>query len=242
MSDNSHANPVTQLLTLGEPKATRELAWSDYRELGIGPAHVPALIEIATDQDLLCLPDERDPHGWAPVHAWRALGQLGAREAIEPLMGLFNQVRDNDWIIEEMPDVFALIGPEAFPALSAYLRDAVYPVYARLVAANSLTQIALAHPETRLQCVEELAAQLEGFVDNTAGMNGALIANLVELSAFEKTDLIHRVFSDGHVDRFIAGDWRDVKNRLRRASGARPTQPAKPASGVMPDPGPRSQT
>ncbi len=227
MNEDAHASPVARLLELGKPIYSSDLSWPDYLSLGIGSEHVSALIGIATDLNLIQLPDEHDSRAWGPIHAWRALGQLGAKDAIEPLLCLFHEVPDNDWIIEEMPDVFALIGPAAFPALSAYLQDAAHPTYSRLVAATSLMEMALSHPDVRAGSIEALTGELLQYKKNSAGMNGVLIANLVELQAVEQVDLIHKVFVDGKVDRFIVGDWRDIKQRLRPARSA--SQPAKPA-------------
>lgn len=236
-------DPVRKLLELGEPKYARDFAWPNYREYGLGPEHIPALIQVATDHSLIHFPDDADPRGWGPVHAWRALGQLHAEQAIEPLMQLFHEIRDNDWVIEEMPDVFALLGPAAFSPLAAYLASPDYPTYSRLVAATSLMQLALAHPSLRINSIEALAAQLVDFKQNSPGMNGVLIANLVELDGAEKAELIQRVFAEGKVDRFIVGDWRDIKTRLRRsAAGKSPTQPAslaKKVDSVPPDPSSR---
>lgn len=114
-----------------------------------------------------------------------------------------------------MPDVFSLIGPSAFKSLLSYLRDISRPVYSRLVAATCLMEIGRAFPELRSAAVDVIAEQLENYASNSPGANGVLIANLVELAAVEKTDLIHRVFVDGKVDRFIVGDWRDVQVRLQ---------------------------
>ncbi len=248
MVDNELAAPVAKLLELGEPTYSRDFTWPDYRSYGIGPEHIPALIAIATDNDLIHLPDDHDPRGWGPIHAWRALGQLRAQEAILPLMRLFHEVRDNDWVIEEMPDVFAMIGSPAFSALADYLRDESYPTYSRLVAATSLMQIALVDPALREQSITVLAEQLGEFKKNSSGMNGVLIANLVELEAAEQADLIQRVFAEGSVDRFIVGDWRDIKNRLQNHNGKNPLSPggsragnslAKNLSSTPPDPAPR---
>ena len=217
MVDEPLAAPVAALLEMGLPRGIQEVAWPDYRGLGLCTEHIPALIQIATDQSLFQIVDENNPNAWGPVHAWRALGQLGASEAVDPLIGLLHGVRDNDWVIEEMPDVFALIGMPAFAPLVEYVQDTAFPVYSRLIAATSLTQIALREPRMRSEVIEILAGQLAGYRDNSPGMNGVLIANLVELHAFEKAELIHRVFVESKVDRFITGDWRDVRVRLRRA-------------------------
>lgn len=215
MVDETLTEPVARLLALGQPSGLPVVAWPDYRAFGIRPEHIPVLIEIAIDRSLLCLPDEEDPRAWGPIHAWRALGQLHAQEAIHPLIQLFHQIEDNDWVIEEMPDVFALIGPAAFEDLVTYLRDSSYPAYARLVAATSLMQIALANTACRERAVAVLAEQLSAFRHNSPGMNGVLIANLLELEAVEQAELIHSAFQEGKVDRFIAGDWRDAKKKLR---------------------------
>lgn len=244
VTGSEDAGPVAKLLELGKPHYSREFAWPDYRSFGLNPEHIPALIQVATDFELIHLPDESDPRGWGPIHAWRALGQLQAAEAIGPLLRLLLDVRDNDWIIEEMPDVFAMIGPVAFPTLADYLRDPAYPAYARLVAATSLMEMARLDPDMRGRSVEVLAEQLVGFKQNSPGVNSILIANLVELQAVEKADLIQKVFTEGKVDRFIVGDWRDVKNRLRPSAAKRvPTTPSSLAKGVgstPPDPITRS--
>src|SRR5947209_12162350 len=77
-----YADPVCQLLRMGEPGGGYDPAeWPDYSaEFGIGHEHVGALIGIACDSAL----HRRDPNSsavWAPVHAWRALGQLRAPPA-----------------------------------------------------------------------------------------------------------------------------------------------------------------
>lgn len=239
MKDHPFPESIARLLVLGEPQYSRDFQWPDYLAFGIQGEHIDALISLATNQSLIMIADEKDPRGWAPIHAWRALGQLHSIEAIQPLMRLFHEIPDNDWVIEEMPDVFALIGPEAFSPLEEYLRTITYPVYSRLVAATSLMQIAVVHPQMRDKAVDTLAGQLADYTHNTPGMNGVLIANLVELEAVEKIDLIHQVYKDGPVDRFIVGDWRDVKLRLQPGAGygvrIRPKSLGK-SNDVSPDP------
>ncbi len=107
--------PVERLLTYGESDRITPNEWPDYRELGIGPEHVSELIQMATDE-ALNEADPESPEVWAPLHAWRALGQLHAVEAVEPLLELFDRLEDDDWVHEELPAVFGLIGPRALPA------------------------------------------------------------------------------------------------------------------------------
>src|SRR5688500_14994100 len=101
--------PVDRLLTLGaEP--VRRRTWPDYRNLGLEERHVPALIRMATDP-VLYAGAERDPARWAPVHAWRALGQLRATAAAEPLLALLERESEGLWVYDEVPAVLGMIGP-----------------------------------------------------------------------------------------------------------------------------------
>src|SRR2546423_8764075 len=78
--------PLDALLSLGEPAWDD---WLDYRRLGLMPDHVAELTRMATDPDLnRGGPDS--PEVYAPAHAWRALGQLGAVQAIPDLLGLID--------------------------------------------------------------------------------------------------------------------------------------------------------
>jgi hypothetical protein len=77
--------PVKKLLTYGScQEMTR---WPDYLKLGLTHEHAPELIRMVTDREFLWA-DQNSLAVWAPVHAWRALAQLRAEEAINPLIGL----------------------------------------------------------------------------------------------------------------------------------------------------------
>ena len=80
-------------------------------EFGLSPEHIPALIEIARQW----ADDSERPQDetvYSPVHAWRALGQLKAAEAVASLLGIQNRldVLGDDWYLDEFHDVFGLIG------------------------------------------------------------------------------------------------------------------------------------
>src|ERR1700757_365910 len=103
--------PVSQLLSLGK---LLDGEWRDYKELGLSPENVPDLIRMAADEQLNNAP----PEGalvWAPIHAWRALGQLGAAEAVAPLLSLLQRIDDcdDDWAQSEIPEALASIGMPA---------------------------------------------------------------------------------------------------------------------------------
>ena len=111
--------PVDRLFTLDPPPGPAA-AWPDYLALGLGREHVPALVRMATDPALSRSTDEREL--WAPLHAWRALGQLGDPAAAAPLLDFLAALdEDEDYAREELPTVLGLLGPTVLPSLAAFL-------------------------------------------------------------------------------------------------------------------------
>ena len=75
----NYTDPVNSLVKFG--KCDQKSKWPDYLEIGLTHEHIPELINMVKDRELLWA-DQNSVEVWAPVHAWRALGQLRAVEAI----------------------------------------------------------------------------------------------------------------------------------------------------------------
>jgi len=202
--------PVAGLLSLGEP-----LTESDHEALGIGPQHVPDLIRMATDMALHRARTE-SPVIWAPVHAWRILGQLQAPAAIEPLVDLLRLIDedDDDWASEDLPPVLGGFGAPALPALSRFLRDKSRGIWARIAASSSLGEMAQRYPETRAACVAVLTEELERFAEADHEFNGFLIWTLVDLEAVESAPVMEQAFAVDAVDVSLLGDWEETQIEL----------------------------
>lgn len=211
--------PVERLLICGKPDQAASHAWSDYRALGIGPQQIPELIRMAVDEELSQAPEE-SLEVRAPVHAWRALGQLRAVEAIEPLLALFERL-DDDWAAEEIPEVLGRIGPAALPILTACFADRSSTDSIRIRTINSVEQIGLQWPQARAEVLALLAGWLERFMKNHPEVNAFLVDALVELGAKESALLIKRAFAAGRVDMVLRGDWEDVQSDLEWKSTLR---------------------
>ncbi len=224
MSVASYPPPVDRLLTFADCRdSIRE--WPNYvEELGLRSEHIPDLIRMATDNALLWAESE-SLEVWAPMHAWRALGQLRAEAAIEPLMPLFHELGDSDWVTEEMPDVYGMIGPAAIPALSAYLIDASHESFPRITAIGSLEKIAKQHPDSRDACVAVLTRQLEQYTENDLELNGFLVSSLVELKALESVKVIECAFAAKRVELMFVGDWNQVQVEMGLKSREELPQP-----------------
>lgn len=208
MSSTTYTSPVAKLLSLGKPESVLPEKWPNYLDLGLGPEHVPELIHLATDLELRGpesqeKSEEEDPDFWAPLHAIRALGQLHAGAAAEPLVNLLAELKDDEWMLEELPSIFGMIGPIAIPALIAYLADSSHDMYSRAYASNGLIEIANNYPENREECIAAISKQLEAFEENDYELNAFIIGDLARLKAVETLPLIERAFEADRVDEFV---------------------------------------
>jgi hypothetical protein len=205
--------PVDQLLSL-EPIETFGKEWLDYRQLGLAAEHVPDLIRMSVDEGLYYAPAE-SPLAWAPVHAWRALGQFGAASAVLPLLKLLDEVEDDDdWVHEELPRVFTMIGPVILPELIQFLDDAERQSWARITIAGALKDIALSEIDRRQEVVAALAQALSNWQENGKSLNASLISYLADLKAVETAPLMEEAFGGQQVDLSVDGDWEDIQIRL----------------------------
>ena len=209
--NTTYTSPVNNLLTYGDCREFQE--WPNYLELGFTRDHIPELIRMAIDEELNWA-DLDSPEAWAPVHAWRTLGQLRAEEAIEPLMCLFHELEAIDLLGEELPIVYGMIGVKAIPALARYLADSSHGNYPRLNAAESLERIGSTIPAAREECVSILTHQLDLFTEQALDFNALLIAHLIDLKAVESMSNIRRAFEEGYVEYAVCGDIEDVEIEL----------------------------
>ncbi len=86
---------MVQLLTLGDVREQDE--WLDYAALSQNADHTLGLIRMALDKEIWGGGMENCA-GWAYIHAWRALGQLRAVAAAEPLITLFDYLDEENEI------------------------------------------------------------------------------------------------------------------------------------------------
>jgi hypothetical protein len=223
--------PLDRLFTYGDPRFRAGKRMPDYvTELGLTQQHVPALIEIAR----LWLEEDELPEwpaGAVPIHAWRALGQLRAIEAVEALLSIQNRLNEegDDWYLEEFPAVFASIGPAAIPALTNYLADKSNNEFPRACAADGLSHIAQQYPESRDEVVKIHIDQLARDEANAYELNGLVVCHLLDLEATEAAEAIERAFAANLIDETICGSWGEVRKELGVPGlGLAPDNPPRP--------------
>jgi hypothetical protein len=207
------------LLTLGDPRGPnadrpdRRENWLDYRTLGVAESDVPDLVRMVRDNALRFAPE---PECWTALHAWRALACLRARDAVAPLIEALDTLAkgDDEWALEEIPEVLAAIGPAALPELKRFVPDQRRNMWARLGVASAMTKIAQADPSRREEVVNAFVAQLELAEYNDPIVNGSIVAELVDLKAVEAAEAINRAFEAGLVDEFSCGSLTDVLKEM----------------------------
>lgn len=213
MNTNQYTEPVSALLTYGSADNIKD--WSVYLELGLTKEHIPELIKMVGDEELNQA-DGNSKEVWAPIHAWRTLGVLRATEAIPALIDQIYQVDEyhNDWITEDMPYVFAMIGEPAIPALTQYTGNTSRTLFARATAASSLSQIGKKHSETRKTCIAGIEKGLADFHQNDRMLNGLFVSSLLDLKARESFPIIQQAYQKNCVDVIICGDLEEVEQEL----------------------------
>ncbi len=187
----------------------------------LGPAVIPPLIAMATDQTLHDA-DQDSPDVWAPLHAIQILGEIGAAEAVEPLIPLLSR-EDDDYLAEILPECFGRIGKPALAPLRAFLQDRSQGVWARGTAAHALKEIAERHPDLRSEAIAALVSRLDPAESQTADdetLNGLVISDLLDIKAAEALPAIRQAFDDDRVDRRIVRPD-DVRRDLGQAIGPR---------------------
>ena len=218
MIEHTYTEPVSKLLLIGRPD---NRGWRDYLKMGITRADIPELIRLVEDKDLRWMekPDEEEDltEWYGQIHAWRALAQLKAEEAIPALLNILHEIDEygDDWYGEESFEVFPMIGPAALHPLAEYLVDISHGTWARVAASASLQKMAEAHPETKAECVSAIVLALGKYKDNDEALNGSMISDLRQMDvAREHLGLIEQAFKSGNVDEFIDGDFEDLQIEL----------------------------
>jgi hypothetical protein len=147
-----------------------------------GHAAVGPLLTLATDTDLL---HEDAPECFAPLHALRLLGELGAIEIIEPLLRQFPVSLDYDQ--EDLPqtwvnEVSQIIGHLGAPAVEPLWRiadDDGWNMAARSGALTALGYVTAVAPDTHDAIIAGIRERMDRSEDKVLTSHLAIaLANL----------------------------------------------------------------
>jgi hypothetical protein len=205
----TYATPVQKILQLGEPKDIDH--WPDYLEYGFDKTHIQELIELLSGEDLWSHKDCKE--SWGGIHAWRVLGQLKAKEAIEPLFEFLHR-NDDDWSHTEIPRVLDMLGLPVLKTSKIFLKDPSKNVWVRIVAAEAITNIAQSYPQYREDSIQILGEELTKYKINDILLNAFLILGLVRLQSHDYLNEMEAAFEARCVDEMLMGNWEDVQFEL----------------------------
>ena len=204
--------PTVKLLTYGNCEDKN--GWPNYLELGFKEQHIEDLISMALDEELHQGKSD-SLEIWAPIHAWRTLGQLKAVSSAKFLLKLLPKIDDgDDWVAEEIPEVFKMLGPESIPAIQHYIETNEDEVWANVCAFHCLEKIGNEYEDSRAECVEILTNQLKNCEEFDETYNAFLISYLIDLKAIEVIEIITEAFNKDVVDLSVCGDLEEVEIEL----------------------------
>ena len=206
--------PVKKLISLGEKGIQGTGPWLNYSDHGITTEYIPELIRIIQEIDSFWFEGNAESDETsAPIHAWRALGQLQSQEAIPALITLIvqNEELKSDWIMEEIPKVMGMIGPVCITILQKYLLDPEPLTWAIISTAHCLAEVGKQNPESRSDCVAALQAGLGNYAKNDKAANGFLISYLADLLSTEAAPLVEHAYQADRVDLSIMGDFEEYQ-------------------------------
>ena len=180
---------------------------------------IASLVAIALDESYTQYADkdEDDPRGWTRVHAVRVLEQMGeaAQTAIEPLLPLLST--EDDWLREEMPIFYSIVGVKAMEPLTRTIENADADPDLRIGAADALVEIAEKQPSTRAATItllerclaydnenKKFEEKAEFDADDTTPFADFIVC-LMNLGACDSYSHIKAAFERGVVDEFIVG-------------------------------------
>jgi hypothetical protein len=215
--------------------------WVDYRTtFALTGDDASELTRMATE---LALHEQPEPAAWAPMHAWRALSQMQAASAARPLLDLALDLREDDWLLGDLPRVLASLGASSFDDVVGWMKEHAEDELAWLIAHEAIPRIASEHPDLRPRALELLGSELARALERdrerperdgerterdgarterdrerperNRERNGWLVAAAVDLRAVELAPQIHDAFEADVIDPTIAGDWKLVRAALK---------------------------
>ena len=213
---HSYTPPVDKLLTYTDIEEEDSFPQISYVEtFGFGKDDVPKLVRMATD-DYLFSDKANEFEASAPLHAVRALTELHAEAAIDPLLSYTDKASQNDydWMLDLLVDFYLTIGPAALPSLERFLADPSHDNSAQDFAAEIVGKIPQRHPEARAECIAVATRRLADFAVNHPELNESLVKALLRMKAVESASTIQEAYASGRVDDFWGVDWDEAQYEL----------------------------
>lgn len=192
-----YSAPINKLLEWGDD-LHRSHKFADKADFLNWRKYIPALTRMALDPGLL---DGWvvDKSSWAPWHAIHALGALQAWESAPALASLAD--RENDWLSDHLPHIWADMGAEVEPSLWMILENASGSEKQRGLAAQSLHMMT----EDNEAIENKVIRGFDKIIGNTKTFNPSVNAYMIHFlnemeSVDEVRETIELAFKEERVD------------------------------------------
>jgi hypothetical protein len=139
-----------------------------------------------------------EAQSWAPYHALHLLGFRSSFEVAGQLLPLLDQ--PNDWLSDQLPGVWAQMGPQAQPPMWKYLADHSHSPEQRAVILEALCVMAETHPTKQTEIIARLTRRLKEATREDAKGNAHIIFVLNRLRALGSFEVITDAFDQDKVD------------------------------------------
>lgn len=193
----SYPAPINDLLEWGDD-LHRSHRFIDDADFMSWRKHIPALTRMAFDPGLL---DGwvTDKTSWAPWHAIHALGALQAWESAPALANLAD--RENDWLSDHLPHIWADMGREVEPSLWMISEDPSASAKRRGLAVNSLYLMTEDNEAMERKVVNGFEKILGNAKTFDPAVNAYVIHFLREMEAVEDAwETVELAFNEQRVD------------------------------------------
>ncbi len=200
------ARLVDVIGTLGE--VSEQETWLDYKQYEYTAKDVTPLLAVIVDYQSYMASDD-GASSWKPVHAWRALGQLGLARAIEPLISQFDLLNEDDWAFIELPQVLAMFGAAALPPLAAFLLEPNHDEFGRAMALEALVLLAQQeqqqnqppqYAELKTDTETAFKAYLQTPHSDELAFNALLVGEVLDLQLLDLQADVEALYSKDIVD------------------------------------------
>jgi hypothetical protein len=199
----NYSKETEQLLILGPDILPLE----DYSALGLSADHASELTRMATDPKFLRA-KENSPKFLGAVHAWYALGQFKALNAISPLLDLIPKYPYDLLFDQDLLKVFESMGSGVILEFRNYLQNTSKPNSSKDMILSYLGKIGKNY---RQECLEVLNEFLLTADSNNIESNSFAVCSLMDLKAVESIDIIRQAFLQNRIEIRIPGDIEDVE-------------------------------
>jgi hypothetical protein len=175
--------------------------WRDYRSI-LPPQEYDESYLLDLVNDTFAAAPADGPLIWVPLHAWRALGQMGSRSVLEPVLRLA-EGDDYPHAYDDFAQLSALIGEPAIDPLIAILRDRSRSELHRTLAAKGLGAIGRGSTgETRRAIVESLMNQMRNQPQD-GWVNGAAAAALIAMDERSVGPEVLKMYKEGRIQGVV---------------------------------------